>query len=66
VNELHDAYRQAAGRAFAAEFLAPIEEILSMRRDGRDIQTIADEFSTSTAVIDRQLENAQRITEACL
>lgn len=65
VNELHDAYRQAAGRAFAAEFLAPIHEIESMRADGRDIQSIADEFSISPAVIDRQLENAERIAEAC-
>ena len=31
VNDLHDASRQALGRAFAAELLAPIEEILSMR-----------------------------------
>lgn len=65
VNELHDAFRQAAGRAFAAEFLAPVEEILSMRRDGRDIQSIADEFSVATAVIERQLENVDRIEKAC-
>lgn len=61
VNELHDAYRQAAGRAFAAEFLAPIGEVLSMREDGRDSVSIADEFGVSTAVIERQLENRARI-----
>jgi hypothetical protein len=66
VNELHDAFRQAAGRAFAAEFLAPIDEIQSMRRDGKDVLSIADEFSTATELINRQLENHQRIAEACL
>lgn len=63
VNELREAYRQAAGRAFAAEFLAPIDEILSMRADGRDTQSIADEFSLATALIDHQLENAERIAK---
>jgi hypothetical protein len=61
VNELHSAYRQAAGRAFGAEFLAPIDEIRSMHKDGHDIVTIADELSVSTTVIERQLENANRI-----
>ncbi len=61
VNELHDAYRQAAGRAFAAQFLAPISEVCSMYADGRDPVPIADEFGVSTAVIERQLENRQRI-----
>src|SRR5262249_51197063 len=36
VNELHFATRQAAGRAFAAEFLAPVEEIKSMLADRHD------------------------------
>jgi hypothetical protein len=65
VNELHSAYRQAAGRAFAAEFLAPIDEIKSMHADGHDAVTIADELFVSTTVIERQMENAQRIEAAC-
>jgi hypothetical protein len=65
VNELHSAYRQAAGRAFAAEFLAPINEILSMRADGRDTVSIAEEFSVAITVIERQIENTKRIHEAC-
>lgn len=65
VNDLHNAVRQAAGRAFAAEFLAPINEIRSMRDEKHDLVTIADEFSVSTAVIERQLENEQRIHSAC-
>lgn len=63
VNELHEAERQATGRAFAAEFLAPIDEILSMRGDGKEITTIADEMNVSTEVVDRQLENQHRIRE---
>ena len=65
VNELHYAYRQAAGRAFAAEFLAPIDEIKSMRRDRRDVDTIAAEFGVSTTTIERQIENAARIEAVC-
>jgi Zn-dependent peptidase ImmA (M78 family) len=64
VNELRSAYRQAAGRAFAAEFLAPISEIDSMLDDGRDTVSIADEFTVSTTVIDRQIENRERIEKA--
>lgn len=65
VNELHFATRQSAGRAFAAEFLAPIEEIQSMLKDGHDVVTIAEEFDVSTVLIERQIENASRIAEAC-
>jgi hypothetical protein len=65
VNELHYASRQAAGRAFAAEFLAPVDEIELMRRDGHDLVTMADEFAVSTVVIERQIENASRIAQAC-
>ena len=65
VNELHAAYRQAAGRAFAAEFLAPISEVRSMREEGRDTVSIADEFGVSTTVIERQWENRDRIETAC-
>lgn len=66
INGLHRASRQAVGRAFAAEFLAPVEEIRSMVRDKKDVVTIADEFAVSSLVIERQLENAQRIEGACL
>lgn len=61
VNDLHNAYRQATGRAFAAEFLAPVDEIRSMLKDQRDLITIADAFAVSTNVIERQVENAERI-----
>lgn len=65
INSLRNARRQAAGRAFAAEFLAPIDEIRSMIEDQRDTVSIADEFAVSTAVIERQIENALRIDAAC-
>jgi len=65
VNELHEADRQAAGRAFAAEFLAPIDEIRSMQDDGKDAATIADELNVSTEVVERQLENKDRIRAVC-
>ncbi len=65
VNDLHDASRQALGRAFAAEFLAPVEEILSMREDGKDTASIAAEFGVSEEVVERQLRNRRRIETAC-
>lgn len=65
VNSLRYAYRQAAGRAFAAEFLAPIDEIDSMLEDKRDLISIANEFALSPTVIARQVENRNRIRQAC-
>lgn len=65
VNELVDARRQAAGRAFAAEFLAPIDEISAMQEDGRDIVTVANEFGVSTEVVHLQIRNRERISHAC-
>jgi len=65
VNKLKNAERQAVGRAFAAEFLAPIDEILSMKNDGRDIDSIAEDLYVDTEVVERQLENKERILEAC-
>lgn len=65
VNDLPFASRQACGRAFAAEFLAPVDEVRSMREDGLDTISIADEFGVSTEVVERQLENAERIRQAC-
>lgn len=65
INRLRHAYRQAAGRAFAAEFLAPIDEILSMRADEHDTYSIAAEMGVSSQVIEHQLENQTRIETAC-
>jgi hypothetical protein len=61
VNEIRSAYRQAAGRAFAAEFLAPASEVLSMRENGRDTVAIAEAFAVSTEVIERLVEHTQQI-----
>ena len=65
VNNLHDAERQAAGRAFAAEFLAPVEKVLDMYRDGRDIDEISASFNVTSQVIAHQIENRDRIRQAC-
>ena len=61
VNELDSAYRQAAGRAFAAEFLAPIAAVEKMSKDGRDVYEIAERLHVHSEVIARQFENAGRI-----
>jgi hypothetical protein len=66
VNDLLRAYRQRCGRAFAAEFLAPINEVRSMWEEGRDCLTIAGEFGVSEMVITHQLENEERISQACM
>jgi hypothetical protein len=65
INRLRHANRQAAGRAFAAEFLAPIDEIRSMIEDERDEYSIANEFGVSPMVIEHQVENDERIKQAC-
>ena len=65
VNSLHRAERQAAGRAFAAEFLAPVESVLDMVDSGLDDEEIAGSFSVSPQVIAWQIENRERIREAC-
>ena len=65
VNNLHDAERQAAGRAFAAEFLAAVEKVLDMFRDGRDIDEISASFNVTSQVIAHQIENRDRIRQAC-
>ena len=51
VNDLHRAERQATGRAFAAEFLAPVESVVGMREDGRGVEDIAAEFGVPSYVI---------------
>lgn len=65
VNGLHDAARQATGRAFAAEFLAPINEIRSMLEDGKVHDDIAADFGVDLELVERQLQNQDRIDEAC-
>ena len=64
VNDLRNAVRQAAGRAFAAEFLAPIDEILSMRNDGKDLYDMAADLGVAEEVVERQLQNRERIEAA--
>jgi len=64
ITELRSAHRQAAGRAFAAEFLAPSDEIEAMRAERRDVVTIANEFAVSQQVIDYQITNRKRIVAA--
>ena len=65
VNELLGAERQAAGRAFAAEFLAPVEAVMEMHGDGVEITDISREFNVSPMVVERQIENRNRIRMAC-
>ena len=65
VNNLHDAERQAAGRAFAAEFLAPVEKVLDMYHNGRDIDEISASFNVTSQVIAHQIENRDRIRQSC-
>ena len=65
VNDLHQAARQATGRAFAAEFLAPIDEILSLQEDGKDLHEMAAAFGVAEEVVGRQQENQQHIASAC-
>lgn len=65
INSLRHAHQQATGRAFAAELLAPIEEISEMRADGLDSEEISDEFGVSSVLIEDQIENTERIYEAC-
>jgi hypothetical protein len=65
INDLRNSFRQRCNRAFAAEFLAPINEIRSMQRDGYDVHSISSDLNVSTDVIDRQLENKDRIESAC-
>ena len=65
VNNLRQAERQAVGRAFAAEFLAPVKSVLQMVRGGCDIDEISGSFNVSPQVIDWQIENQDRIRDAC-
>ena len=61
INDLRHAERQATGRAFAAEFLAPVESVVEMQKDRRGVKEIADEFSVSSSVINYQIRNQANI-----
>ena len=65
VNNLRQAERQAVGRAFAAEFLAPVKSVLYMVGSGCDVDEISGSFNVSPQVIDWQIENQDRIRQAC-
>ena len=65
INRLYGAERQAAGRAFAAEFLAPVEAVWGMHEEGYDVGEIAGRFVVDTRVIQHQVENRDRIERAC-
>ena len=64
VNNLHDAEHQAVGRAFAAEFLAPIAKVGDMIADGIEEDEVAHEFKVSRDVVFHQLSNQERIVAA--
>ena len=64
INDLRHAERQATGRAFSAEFLAPVESVLDMLDNGRDVDEISNAFHVSPLVVERQIENRDRIQEA--
>ena len=65
VNRLPGAQRQAMGRAFAAELLAPADEVWSMSMDGYDVPDLAGRFKVSERVVAHQLDNHKRVVEAC-
>ena len=65
INRLHGAERQAAGRAFAAEFLAPVEAVWGMMQEGYDIGEVAGRFVVDPRVVQLQIENRGRIEQAC-
>ena len=50
-------YRQAVGRAFAIEMLAPTETILQMERDGMSVDEIAAARNVSEDAVAHHLEN---------
>jgi len=60
INHLHRAERQAVGRAFAAEFVAPSQAVLERWDSGQDTDEIAGHFGVSSKVVDHTVENAGR------
>ena len=65
VNRLHGTERQAMGGAFAAEFLAPTETVSDMVLGGWDVDEIADVLAVYPRVVEHQIENRERIRQAC-
>ena len=65
VNALHGAERQAMSRAFAAEFLAPVDSVMDIAHEVHDLDEIAGKFSVSPRVIEHQIQNERRIQQAC-
>jgi hypothetical protein len=57
-------YRQQLGRAFAAEFLAPVQAVIDMDQRGDPIDEIAENFGVSEIVISHQLENRENALAA--
>ncbi|MDE0224553.1 MAG: hypothetical protein OXP28_05390 [Gammaproteobacteria bacterium] len=60
INDLHRAERQAVGRAFAAEFVAPVRTVLNMWHDGRDVEEIAGSLGVSPMVVNHQIEDSRK------
>lgn len=51
--------RQAVGRAFAAEFMAPREAVVHMiEMEDQSVAVVADHFGVSPSVVHRQYENS--------
>jgi len=51
--------RQAVGRAFAAEFMAPRDAIVHMiEMEDKPVTVVADHFGVSSSVVHRQYENS--------
>ena len=64
INNLHRAERQAVGRAFAAEFLAPIATVLEMRDGGLDVDEIAGHLDVNELVVQLQIDNQEGLGRA--
>lgn len=64
INNLRFAYRQSAGRAFAAQFLAPLNLIEELKAEGKDELSIGEMLGVSQMVVEHQLENSERIHRA--
>ena len=65
VNRLHNADRQSTGRAFAAEFLAPVEYVIDMVSEGLRVEEVSSILDVSPVLVSRQIENQDRIRRAC-
>lgn len=64
VTDQEGTYRQQLGRAFAAEFLAPVRPVLDMYSRGDQIEDIANNFGVSEMVIHHQIENRENALAA--